>query len=346
MKIVVFGEERRVGALEPGGVVDLSEAYAAVARDSHEDVENDQGAPRVSDRLRTFIEGGQQTLDDARRALSAAAAMSTGEVGPTGRSVVHGLDTVALHAPWPGGRIACAGGNYADHLARMLANLEGGTPRSLKDTAADARASGQWGFWKIVDEVAGPFDPIPKPRRTQRFDYEGEVAIVLGRTGKDISPDDAASYIWGVTLVNDWSIRDGLGLARPMSYNLAKNFDGCVSIGPCIVVDEDARDVDVTLRVNGELRQSFNSSAMIFSFGEILAEISRDLTLRPGDLISGGTAAGTAADASKRDSNGTPLPDLFLEPGDVVELSSPQIGALTNSIIEPTRVVSGLDAHG
>ena len=335
MKIVVFGDERRLGAIEPVGVVDVSEAFAAVARDRSEDVENDHGEPRVPDRLRTFIEAGQQALEDARQALGAAAAMSASDVGPTGRRIVYEPGAVRLHAPWPGGRIACAGGNYADHLARMLANLGEEPPRSLEVTAADARASGQWGFWKIVDEVAGPGDVIPKPRRTQRFDYEGEVAIVLGRAAKDIALDRAAACIWGVTLVNDWSIRDGIGRARPMSYNLAKNFDGCVSMGPCIVVDEDPANIDVTVRVNGELRQSFNSSSMIFSFGEILAEISRDLTLHPGDVVSGGTAAGTAADSSEPDANGAVSSELFLDPGDVVELSSPQIGTMINSIVEP-----------
>jgi len=336
MKIVVFGDERRLGALTPDGVVDLCEADEVVAADRGSDAGDAQGARRVPVRLRTFIAGGPSALDAARKAIDAAAAMPATEMGPNGRRLRWGSGTVTLHAPWPGGRIACAGGNYPDHLARMLTKLEGGPARSLEATAAEARAAGQWGFWKVVDEVAGPDDPIMKPRRTQRFDYEGEVAIVLGRTGKDISPDDAASYIWGITLVNDWSIRDGGGRPRPMSYNLAKNFDGCVSMGPCIVVGEDPGHVDLTLRVNGEVRQSYNSSTMIFTFGEILAELSKDLTLRPGDVISGGTGAGTAADASEPDEHGALPPDLFLDPGDVVELSSPQIGSMVNPIVEPT----------
>ena len=336
MKIVVFGNEHRVGALEEAGVVDLNEAFMAMSRDRREDVEDVAGAERVPTQLLALIERGREAIADARRALAVVTSMSSGELGPSGRPVVHDPGTVKLHAPWPGRRIACAGGNYPDHLARMLAHLEGTAPRSLDETEREARDAGQWGFWKVVDEVAGPDDPIPVPRRTDRFDYEAEVAIVLGRSAKDVSPDEADDLVWGFTLLNDWSIRDTRTRASPMSYNLAKNFDGCVSMGPAIVVGQhDPGLVDVALRVNGERRQSFNSSQMIFSFGEILAELSRDLTLRPGDVVSGGTAAGTAADSTKPEPTGRVAPDLFLKPGDVVELSSPQVGTMTNCVVAP-----------
>ncbi len=335
MRIVVFGDDRRVGAVDSGGVVNLSEAFLAMARDGSEDAEDDHGKPRVPARLLTLIDGGQRALDDARRALEAARATSSVDVGPTGRHIVHDPRAVLLHAPWPGRRIACAGGNYPDHLARMTANTDRSLTRSLEETVTNARRAGQWGFWKVVDEVAGPGDPIPKPRRTERFDYEGEVAIILGMSVKDIAAEKAADAIWGFTLLNDWSIRDGSDRPQSMSYNFAKNFDGCVSMGPAISVGDDPGNVDVTLCVNGAQRQSFNSVGMIFSFGEILAEISRDFTLRPGDVVSGGTAAGTAADMSLPQPTGRVPPDLFLKPGDLVELSSPQVGTMTNYIVEP-----------
>lgn len=336
MKIVVFGDEHRVGAMDGVGVVDLSEAFLVWARDRSEDASDNDGNPRVPSQLLPLIEGGSRALDDAHQALDVARTMTGADAGPTGRPVLHPLSAApVIHAPWPGRRIACAGGNFADHLARMMANRDGAALSSIEETTAKAREAGQWGFWKVVDEVAGPGDPIPKPRRTQMFDYEGEVAIVLGGRGKDVEVEKWADLVWGYTLLNDWSVRDGTGQFRPMSYNLAKNFDGCVSMGPAIVVGGDPEDVDVELRVNGELRQSYNSSTMIFSFGEILAEISKDLTLRPGDMISGGTAAGTAADTSQRKPTGELSLDLFLKPGDVVDLTSPQVGTLRNSIVEP-----------
>ena len=138
-----------------------------------------------------------------------------------------------------------------------------------------------------------------------------------------------------MTLLHDWSIRDGMTPStRPMSYNLAKNFDRSTSMGPCIVVGElDPRSVDVQLRVNGTLRQEYNTREMIFSFGEVLEYLSRDFTFVPGDVIAGGTSVGTAADQTKRAADGSRPKDLFLKVGDVVEVSSPGIGVLRNRIV-------------
>ena len=138
-------------------------------------------------------------------------------------------------------------------------------------------------------------------------------------------------------MFHDWSIRDGGASGpqgRPISYNLAKNFDGSTSMGPCIVVDElDHSNVTVETRINGEVRQSYNTKEMIWSFGEVLEYLSRDFTFVPGDVIAGGTSAGTAADMSRRKTESAQSPNLFLKIGDVVELSSPQIGKLGNRIV-------------
>ncbi len=193
-------------------------------------------------------------------------------------------------------------------------------------------------FWKNPHEVAGPDEEIPYPKRTRRFDYEGEVAIVIGKRGKNIPADRIDEYVWGVTLFHDWSIRDGGSSGpqgRPISYNLPKNFDGCASMGPCIVVGElDHRNVDVETRINGEVRQSYNTKEMIWPFGEVLEYLSQDFTFVPGDVIAGGTSAGTAADMSRRQTEAAQAPNLFLKIGDVVELSSPQIGKLGNRIVQ------------
>ena len=121
---------------------------------------------------------------------------------------------------------------------------------------------------------------------------------------------------------------------RAVSYNLQKNFDGAASMGPCIVVGElDQQNIDVETRVNGTVRQSYNTSEMIWSFGEVLEYLSQDFTFVPGDVIAGGTSAGTAADKSRRSADGRRPIDLFLKIGDVVEVSSPQVGALANQIV-------------
>ncbi len=106
-------------------------------------------------------------------------------------------------------------------------------------------------------------------------------------------------------------------------------------LGPCLVTGElDAENVDVETRVNGEVRQKFNSKDMVFKFGEILEWLSRDFTFVPGDIISGGTPVGTAAaDPSKPDPDGSKPLDLFLKVGDVVEVTNAKVGTLRNKLI-------------
>lgn len=321
MKIVVYGPEHRVGAFQGDLVVDLARAYEQANPADGEGLPSD---------LLAFIETGQSGLEKARRAIDHATS------GPRAQGVVFARDEVKLHAPWPGKRIACVGGNFAEHLAGMGAGHPGGAPRTLEDVTQAARDGGQWGFWKVPDEVVGPDGEIPYPSRTKFLDYEGEVAIVIGGRAKDIAPSSYRDLVWGITLVNDGSIRDGMGTQQPrgMSYNLPKNFDGATAIGPCIVVEElDPEDVQVETRVNGQLRQDFNSKDMIFGWGEVLEHLSRDFTFVPGDIVSGGTGAGTAADKTVRASDGSRSPELFLKRGDSVEVASPHIGALRVRVV-------------
>jgi 2-keto-4-pentenoate hydratase/2-oxohepta-3-ene-1,7-dioic acid hydratase in catechol pathway len=329
MKIVVFGSDRRVGALEGERVVDLNRAFASYLREQRGDASaQDHAARRVPSRLEEFIAGGRAAIEDALAAIEYAEKNAS--------ELIHNVTELTIHAPWPERRIASVGGNYAAHLAGMWAGRPGVTG-DLAQITQLAKEEGQWGFWKNPDQVAGPDDDIPYPKRTRRFDYEGEVAIVIGKRGKDIPAHRIDEYVWGVTLFHDWSIRDSASSGpqgRPISYNLAKNFDGSASMGPCIIVGElDHRNIDVETRINGETRQHYNTREMIWPFGEVLEYLSRDFTFVPGDVIAGGTSAGTAADMSRRQTEAAGSPDLFLKIGDVVEVSSPQIGKLGNRIV-------------
>jgi 2-keto-4-pentenoate hydratase/2-oxohepta-3-ene-1,7-dioic acid hydratase in catechol pathway len=120
---------------------------------------------------------------------------------------------------------------------------------------------------------------------------------------------------------------------------MRKNFDCSKSMGPCIVVDEgvDVMDIGVRTTVNGELRQDFNSGDMIFSFAEMLEFVSRDFTVFPGDVISGGTGKGTVIDTIVPEADGRLPTEGFLQPGDIVEMESPQIGLLRSEIVERAR---------
>lgn len=328
MKIVVFGSARRVGALIGEKIIDLNAALTRSLRDKGAANAADQAASRLPARLLSFIESGNAGLDEARRLIDQFSGAASDQ------EVVYNAAAAKVHAPWPERRIACVGGNYAAHLAGMWANRLGKTDVSIEQITEEAKKAGQWGFWKVPAEVAGPEDTIPFPKRVTYFDYEGEVAIVIGKRGKNIPAAKISEYVWGVTLFHDWSIRDGGGTDRAVSYNLQKNFDGGVSMGPCIVVGElDHQDVAAETRVNGVLRQSYNTKEMIWSFGEVLEYLSQDFTFVPGDVIAGGTSAGTAADKSRRSPDGKRPLDLFLKVGDSVEVSSPKIGALANKIV-------------
>jgi 2-keto-4-pentenoate hydratase/2-oxohepta-3-ene-1,7-dioic acid hydratase in catechol pathway len=302
MKIVVYGPERRVGALVDDLVIDLAA---------------DLGA---------FIEAGPRALEAAERRIAAR----SGDV--------HERRSVRLHAPHVrGARVACAGGNFADHTAAM-AERRSDVPNFTADLTAIAkemRARGIWGFWKVTRDAAGPGDEIVYPARTKLLDYEGELAVVIGKGGKDIRPEALLDHVWGVTLFGDWSLRDGIEPPAPQQFSMRKNFDTSFSMGPCIVAGEgiDPGNVQIQTYVNGELRQDFNTRDMVVSYGEYLAYLSRDLTFYPGDVLSGGTAAGTAADSSAYSESTGYAPERFLKPGDVVELRSPAIGALSSRVV-------------
>ena len=311
MKIVSFGPHKHVGVWAGDLVVDLAPAYTDLA---------------------SFIEGGEGALADADSVVKAALASPAETLGVFKRA------DVQLHAPVvPGARIACAGGNFADHTAAMSSRM-GGPPMDTSDMKAlteKLRARGIWGFWKVGRDAAEPGGEIMYPARTHRLDYEGEVAIVLGKRAKDVKAADLGPYIWGVTLFGDWSMRDQNEGQATYKFAMAKNFDGSFSVGPCIVVGEniDPSNVDVETYVNGDRRQQYNTRDMIISFGEYLEYLSADLTFYPGDIITGGTAKGTAADSSPRSAEGVSAPERFLKPGDEVEHRSPVVGTLSARIV-------------
>ena len=326
MKIVVFGPEKRVGVLTGHLIVDLALAGAA-----HSDLIK---RPLPAD-LAGLIAGGGGALADAARVVDAAVALPPDEREANG---VYDRSSMDLHAPLvPGARVACAGGNFADHAAAMLArhkHMPGFESPNLADVAHEMRKRGIWGFWKVGNAPTPPDGILPYPRRTQRLDYEGELAIVLAKPAKNVKADEILKYVWGITLFGDWSIRDFDEGNALLKFGVQKNFDGSFSIGPCIVVGEDLHleDVMISTSVNGEERQNFRSGDMVFSYGEYLEYLSMDFTLQPGDVISGGTAAGTAADSSNISDDRIFAPERFLKVADKVEIRSERIGTLSANI--------------
>jgi len=181
-------------------------------------------------------------------------------------------------------------------------------------------------FFRTPGSLVGHNQPILLPPESEQLDYEGEIALVIGREGRRIPKDQALGYIAGMTLCNEGCLRDWM---RHGKFNVTqgKNFDASGSLGPWMVtVDEldPARDLHLTTKVNGELRQDTTTSLMMLGFADLIAYISRFTTLKPGDVISTGTPVGTGMGFD---------PPKWLKAGDVVEVTVPEIGTLKNTVV-------------
>jgi len=243
-----------------------------------------------------LIQGGPSVLDRVRTAAARARATP--------------LADVTLLAPIPRPpKIVCIGVNYADHAAEAGRALP---PRPSI-------------FLKAPSAVIGPGDPIVKPSTTERLDYEVELAVVIGKTAKSVSRDDALSYVAGYTIMNDVSARD-LQMASDGGVILGKNFDTSAPLGPCITLSDELPDpsnLGIRTRVNGELRQDGHTHNLIFDVPAIIAFLTLQLTLEPGDVIATGTPAGVGLGMS---------PQVWLQPGDVVTMEVDGIGVLENPV--------------
>jgi 2-keto-4-pentenoate hydratase/2-oxohepta-3-ene-1,7-dioic acid hydratase in catechol pathway len=251
-----------------------------------------------------------------------------------------GLGEIELLAPLLPGTIYGAGANYRDHVAEMdrafnmppspdLRTIPGTTP---------------WHFIKApsASVVVGTGDSVTLPPYSQAVDWEAELAVVIGRAARNVSVEDALSYVAGYTIANDLSVRDTflreyIGAHSPFRYDWIthKCWEGSCPLGPWITPAEDIPDVQsvgIRLYRNGELRQDSTTAEMIFNVAEQIAFLSTRVTLRPGDVILSGTPAGVGIPHKQ-----------FIGPGDEIEIWIEHIGKL-----KTTFVASGAtsDAQG
>jgi 2-keto-4-pentenoate hydratase/2-oxohepta-3-ene-1,7-dioic acid hydratase in catechol pathway len=338
LKVVVYGPERRVGILTGEEVIDIEGAYAKFAREvQNHPVPSAVAAASTPANLEHFIQLGDPALEASNEALEYLTQRAGDHLGILGEPLIHAVSGTKLHAPLAhrGVKLCMAGANYADHLYDMMRSQDPSV--TMEQVRERSRQRGIGGFWKMPSFVADPEDDIVYPDKTRYLDYEGEVAIVIGKKAKDAKASDLLNHVWGYTLQNDWSARDQRDNAvGTLSFAGMKNWDGSASMGPGIVVGEiaDPQDIDFQTRVNGELRQNGNTSGMTFSFAEYLEYATRDVTFNAGDMIAAGTCKGTAMDSTPRIEGGDFADDkLFLRVGDVVEVSSPLVGVLKNRIV-------------
>ena len=256
--------------------------------------------------MNTLIE--TRTFEGLRSAVAAA---------ERGSALV--LSDVELLAPIPRPRqdVLCLGMNYLAH-AEEAARYSADAFRKERPVAVY--------FSKRVSEAGKPDGVIPRHAGlTDRLDYEAELAVVLGRTARDVKAADAADCIFGYTVLNDVSARD-LQTGHKQWY-FGKSLDGATPMGPVLVTaDEIAYPpaLEITCRVNGELRQQSNTSLLITSIGQILEELTAGMTLLPGTIIATGTPAGVGMGFD---------PPKFLQSGDVVECAIEGIGTLRSTVV-------------
>lgn len=208
--------------------------------------------------------------------------------------------------------IICAGFNYEDHLKEIKKDSSN---KVLNSVYFSKRATKIMG---LDDEIDGHFD------LDEALDYEVELAVVIGKEGTNIAPEDAEDYIFGYTIMNDVSARGIQGKHR--QWYKGKSLDTFTVLGPVIVTKDELPlplELDITSILNGEVRQQSNTRLMIRNINELISEISQGITLEPGDIIATGTCSGVGVGFN---------PPKYMKSGDIIECKIEKIGNLRNRI--------------
>lgn len=242
--------------------------------------------------------------EDHELLLLSAAPWANGQA--TGERVA--LSTAKLLAPVEPTKIVCVGRNYRDHVGE-------------KGMVVPERPML---FAKLANAVIGPGEAIVRPPSTAELDLECELGVVIGRRARRVAPEQALDAVFGYTIVNDVSARDHQ--RDDGQWLRAKSSDTFAPIGPCVVPREEIGDgsgLRITSSVNGETWQDSSTDQMIFAVAAIIAFVSANITLEPGDVVATGTPAGVGQHQD---------PPRFLQPGDVVRCEIEGIGVLENPV--------------
>ena len=294
MRLVTFRKSGRlelnIGALRDGdnAVLDLAAADAAFAGGN----------------MAALIAGGAAVMARLGEAMAKAPEVPDA--------------TLCAPIPRPAKNIFCVGKNYHEHAKEFASS---GFDATAKEVVPEAPVV----FSKPPTSVIGPGEPIPSfLDPTNSTDYEGEIAVVIGKGGRGISKADAYAHVFGYTIVNDVTARTLQHKHR--QWILGKGIDGFCPMGPAILTADAAGTppkLSLSTWVNGELRQRAPVEDLIFDIPTLIEAISAGITLEPGDIIATGTPAGVGLGFQ---------PAKFLKPGDVVRIEVPGIGVLENPV--------------
>lgn len=257
------------------------------------------GNGRVPNEIITLLTAGEEGREWLKRAASSARRI--------------GLSSVRLGPPIPAPRkFLGLGMSFRSHIEETRA--KGGTIPEH-----------QIWFNKQVTALNGPYDAVHLPRVSEQLDYEGELAIVIGRRARHVRREDAGTVIAGYMICNDFSVRDWM--RRSPTAMLGKSFDTSGPVGPWLTTADEVPHPDrlgIRTWVDGELRQDGNTSELIYSFGEMIEELSTVFTLEPGDILSTGTPSGVGQSFD---------PQRFLTAGQVVRVEIEGLGHIENKVI-------------
>jgi 2-keto-4-pentenoate hydratase/2-oxohepta-3-ene-1,7-dioic acid hydratase in catechol pathway len=222
------------------------------------------------------------------------------------------LSEAELLPPVPGGeKILCIGVNYANRAAELAG--AGGNE--------DAKYPSM--FFKPPNALVGHEHSILRPPESEQLEYEGEIALVIGKTGRRIPKDSALDYVAGITLCNEGTIRDWIRHGR-FNVTQGKSWEATGSIGPWMTAGVDlTKPLRITVKINGQVTQDDTSDHMIFGFVDILSYVSTFMTLKPGDIIATGTPVKLDQAPGER---------KWLKAGDVFEMTVPEVGTLRNTV--------------
>lgn len=323
MKLVSFevrtpvGTFTRIGALHGEAIVDLNMAHARRLADQGEARPRRLADAQVPHTMLELLEGGPTAMASARRALEFVTDAKTFPTGPSGETIIYKPAEIHMTAPLPNPASLRDFIAFEDHIAAT--SKRRGQPIPPEWYKAPVYYKGNH------RTMIGPDRTLAWPLNTQKLDYELELACIIGRGGIDVAERDAAAYIAGYTIMNDFSARDIQFQEMACRLGPAKGKDFATAIGPCLVTPDEIPDLaslEMIARINGEVWSHGRFGSIHWSFPQMIEHVSRGEAIYPGDVLGSGTVGGGC---------GLEL-DRYLQPGDCVELEIQPIGILRTTI--------------
>jgi len=258
--------------------------------------------------LRLRLAPRYQSMVDVLR----AGALDEAVAAASGVRADYPLAEVELLPPVPGGeKILCIGVNYANRGAELA--YAGGNE--------DAKYPSM--FFKPPNGLVAHGQPLLRPPESEQLEYEGEIALVIGKTARRVSKEQALSHVAGITLANEGTIRDWIKHGR-FNVTQGKSWDGSGSIGPWMTTGVDlTKPLHIVCKINGAVTQDDTTASMIFGFSDLLSYVSTFMTLKPGDIVLTGTPTKIGQAEQGR---------TWLKAGDVFEMTVPEVGTLRNVV--------------